>query len=481
VLDLRGMREEEAQTLVNQRLRMLRMEQLVSEQAQLEPLLAVTGGNPKAIEIALGLVKHERRPLQHVVDDLHAARGELFDDLFTRAWALLDEAAHRVLMVMTFFPTSANGEALAATADVHGYVFERAIERLTDLALLDVQQEKLNEAPRYALHSLVHAFAKAKLVGQPEVEEEARERWVEWCMQLVTRVGYCWNELERLDILTPEQETIFLAIQRMFNTNHFEQVMLLIKEANYYYYIRGFWTEKLAMNILYMQASQTLGRIPEMIKALADTVHLLSRQGNQEAASHYATELRTLAQHHDLPPSLHFDILHAFAHFAQLEGDLEAAQQAWYEGMEIARHLDPILFNNSQHRVAVSLLHQEKYQEAYAMFESALWESRSANYLRATAYHLSRMAEICIHWHQADQAALQLAESLNLISACQDRPLLARIQYIYARLHALRGDFPAACASLAEAIDLFERMGMRRELAEARAELAKLSAQGAPA
>jgi hypothetical protein len=41
----------------------------------------------------------------------------------------------------------------------------------------------------------------------------------------------------------------------------------------------------------------------------------------------------------------------------------------------------------------------------------------------------------------------------------------------------LQGDIPAARTALAEAIDLFERMGRRRELAEAREELAKLNAR----
>jgi hypothetical protein len=40
----------------------------------------------------------------------------------------------------------------------------------------------------------------------------------------------------------------------------------------------------------------------------------------------------------------------------------------------------------------------------------------------------------------------------------------------------MRGDLPAARIALAEAIDLFERLGMRRELSEARAELARLDA-----
>lgn len=49
-----------------------------------------------------------------------------------------------------------------------------------------------------------------------------------------------------------------------------------------------------------------------------------------------------------------------------------------------------------------------------------------------------------------------------------------------ARLHLLRGDLPAAQASLAEAIDLFERLGRRRELVEAREEMAPLQAGSVP-
>ncbi len=124
--------------------------------------------------------KYERRPLPQVVDDLYAARGELFDDLFTRAWALLDEAARRVLLVMTFFPGSASSEALRVTADVQGLAFGRPVERLNDLALLDVQQEDLSSPPRYTLHPLVRAFAHSQLANQNGFENGSRKRWVDW-------------------------------------------------------------------------------------------------------------------------------------------------------------------------------------------------------------------------------------------------------------------------------------------------------------
>ena len=57
---------------------------------------------------------------------------------------------------------------------------------------------------------------------------------------------------------------------------------------------------------------------------------------------------------------------------------------------------------------------------------------------------------------------------------------MAQTLDVYARLHALRGDLTAAHAALAEAIDLFERLGMRRELVEARAELDQLDQRAQP-
>ena len=80
-----------------------------------------------------------------------------------------------------------------------------------------------------------------------------------------------------------------------------------------------------------------------------------------------------------------------------------------------------------------------------------------------------------------DHAAHQVIER-NLATAIhmRDRYQIARARKNLARLHTLRGDIPAARVSLVEAIDLFERLGMRHELAEARAELAGMDAPDAP-
>ncbi|WP_165774675.1 NB-ARC domain-containing protein [Candidatus Viridilinea mediisalina] len=224
-VELRGMSEAEAWTLVEQRLRQLRIEQLVSARQQLDPLLMATSGNPKAITMTLGLIKYERRPLQEVVDDLYAARGELFDDLFARAWALLDEAARRILLVATFFPTSASADALSASADAHGFAFDR--ERLVDLALLDVYQSDLGSPVRYALHPLVRAFATTQLLQQPALEREARDRWVIWYLKLVRQIGYCPNDVDKLSLLDMEQDNTFWVMRWSYQQQRYDEFMEL--------------------------------------------------------------------------------------------------------------------------------------------------------------------------------------------------------------------------------------------------------------
>ena len=82
------------------------------------------------------------------------------------------------------------------------------------------------------------------------------------------------------------------------------------------------------------------------------------------------------------------------------------------------------------------------------------------------------------HPTELDPGLIRANKILTEVSAkayhYHDRRYIAELQRAYFRLHTLRGDLPAARAALAEAIDLYERLGMRRELAEAREELARL-------
>jgi len=69
------------------------------------------------------------------------------------------------------------------------------------------------------------------------------------------------------------------------------------------------------------------------------------------------------------------------------------------------------------------------------------------------------------------------SNSQAIAARVRDHRQYAALQLVSARLHALRGDRHAAQAAFDEAIDRFERLGMRRELSEAREARAQLDAQ----
>lgn len=295
LVELRGMEDEEALALVDQRLRTLRLDIQPHDRAALDPLVAVTGGNPKALAVSLGLIKHERRTIQQVVDDLHAARGDLFDDLFARAWALLDEAARRLLMVLTFFPASAVEAAVGAAADVRGFALTRSLERLSDLALADVQQSGLTAEARYLLHPLVRAFAEARLKEHPGLAPEARARWVAWYNELAaTYKGEGWRLAGQFDRAEAEILTLEAVLRFCADTQRWRELIDIVVAVKSYWSTRGLYQTRATFLELAIGAAAQLGSREEQVALLAYQIRTLCYLGEIAAAQ------QALAQAHRL-------------------------------------------------------------------------------------------------------------------------------------------------------------------------------------
>jgi LuxR family glucitol operon transcriptional activator len=471
-IDLSGMTDTEARLLIDERLRMLKI--VVDDRAQLEPLIAATGGNPKAIELALGLIKYERRSLQQVIDGLYTARGELFDDLFSRAWSLLDETARRVLLALTLFPASASHATLAITAAIGALAFDRAADMLADLSLFDLQPVNIQSHPRYVLHPLVRAFAREKLMEQPGFEADARERWVDWYCQLAAQVGFCWDDLRRLDQLDAEHETLHAAISWTFAHQQYAKTIALIEGVRYYYNVRGLWDDRLTINLLRAQAAQRLGDQSNEALALAHHVEIRSKQGSMDEAARYHAQLVAITAADDLPDRVVFEIQHARALYARACGDLATAEQLWRELLECSRRLGGQNYVVNRRWLATCRYQQGDLAEARQLYRESLEDARQIGDQRSVVGNMLKLAAIDLDQGSLTSAETALAECRAVAEQFQDRRRLGEIDRLAARLHILRGAEPAARAALLTAIDLFERMGMRRELDEARAALEQI-------
>jgi tetratricopeptide (TPR) repeat protein len=473
-IDLSGMTYAEARLLIDERLRMLKIEKLVGDQAQLEPLIAASGGNPKALELALGLIKHERRPLQQVVEDLYAARGALFDDLFSRSWSLLGEAARRTLLALTLFATSASHAALGIAADAGGLAFDRAVDLLADLSLLDVQQLSISSHPRYALHPLVRAFARGKLAEQPQFEAEARERWAAWYCQLAAQVGFCWDDLRRLELLDPEHETLHEAITWTFENRQYARTIELIEGVRYYYNVRGLWDERMSINLLRAEAARRIGDRANEAMALAHHLEIRSKQGSMDEAAICHAQLEAVAQSPGLPDEVVFEVQHALALYARARRDLAAAEQLWRQLLGLSGRLGGQKYVVNRRWLATCRYQQGDMEEAQQLYRESLRDAIQIGDQRSVIGNTLRLAGIDLNQGDVEGAASALAECRTTAEHLQDRRRLAEFHRLSARMHTMRGDHPAAREALAAASDLFERLGMRRELDEVREEYEQL-------
>jgi hypothetical protein len=230
------MDNKEAEEFINLKLRQLYLSS--NDRTQLEPLLRLTGGNPKAIEIILGLMKHKRLSLSKTIEDLKSVGGELFDTLFARCWGLIDTDTRQALLAMEMFPYSASAEALFAVSDIKQLEFDIAIERLTDLSLIDVLQKDLESLPRYNLYSLVSAFVSLKNKEDKKRLALYRKRWVEWYSAFAARIGFCWNDISKLKLLDPpgERQTVQLVISWAYQNEMYDKAVQISKDVRYYFY-----------------------------------------------------------------------------------------------------------------------------------------------------------------------------------------------------------------------------------------------------
>jgi tetratricopeptide (TPR) repeat protein len=475
LVEVDGMRPDEAHELITQRLRAVRLDKGTGDLQQFAPLIAVTGGNPQAIEMALGLMKHARRTTQQVVDDLAAARGELFDDLCVRAWALLDQAARRVVLVMTFFPASASDAALRAAADVHALPFDRAVERLTDLGLLEVQQVDLSRPARYLLHPLVRAFAAVQLAEQPAFAAKARERWVAWCLELAAQVGFRWDDLRRLDLLDPEHETIHAALLWTFEQQRYPETIQLIEGVRYYYNVRGLWDHRLSMNLLRAEAARQLGNPSDEALALAHQVEIRSKQGSFAEAEHYVPRLQELAQNASLSDDAAFEVGHSLALYAWARGDLPAAERQWRALLRCSEQLGGQKYVVNRRWLATCLYQQGMREAARALYRDSLHDAIQIGDLRSVIGNRIKLAILDREDGNIERAAALLDACYSIADQHQDRRRLGEIQRQTAEICMRRGDTAAAYQALNEATDMFERMGMRRELAEVRQAIERLA------
>ncbi|HEY3291485.1 MAG TPA: NB-ARC domain-containing protein [Anaerolineae bacterium] len=478
-VELRGMSDTECSEFIRQRLAQLGLDRFTQDLNQFEPLVSVTGGNPKAIVMSLGCLKYEHRPLQDVVDDLYAARSELFSDLVQRSWALLDEASRRVLLAATLFNASIDRDALSATADVRGQTFARAIERLDDLAFIDVQSNSLQSQHRYSLHPLVRTFASSEMAKDPAFEEAARNRRLQWYMELVARVGYCRNELNRLKLLDPEQAMLHVVTAWAQDQKRYADTFALVNGCAFFCYVRGLEHKEPNLNLAGADSARALGRPIDEIVWLAHYIQRASRAGQVTEATMHLVRLKELASANPgaLTGETGETYAHALATFYLATGNIIQAGDTW-------QHLlaDGSISPNTQliasRWLAECMLRQGDHLAAYELVRAMLGAARPDANQRAIIALQLQMARLCLALDDVKTARDYLETARAKVQHDAVDRHLPDVLYLDGLFMMKNGDGDRARTALEAALDGYQRRGLNFEIIETRRVLQSLNVKG---
>lgn len=469
-VELRGMTDAEARDFAAQRLRMLRLDPQAVTDDEVGQLAAATGGNPKAMEIALGGLKYEHRALQDVLDDLISARGDVFEDLLERAWSSLDEPARRALLAATLFAPSADPGALAAAADVRPAAMGRAVERLADLALLDVLQEAGRPA-RYALHPLVRAFASAELAKDPALAGAARARCVDWYAARVANVGYCRDDLGRLSLLDPDRDMLHIVLDWARRDERHDRVLALAEGSGYYCYVHGLMNRAPDVNLAAAEAARALRKPADELRWLSYHMQRKARSGDVREVERVLPRARALAEAYPMTPEAAEVYRHAVATYHLADGRPGDAEREWrallaVDGISALARLIAVRW------LATCLRETGRLDEARVVLEGALASAADGANLRAVVALQLQLCRVLLDagGDEAVAAAeVLLAQARGLIGQHGIERHAPDALMVEGQVATARGDSERARAAYAAAAEHFRRIGLWRELAEAEA------------
>jgi hypothetical protein len=470
-VDLTGMSYEEAQELIGLTLDARNIGHLKRDPEKFRPLIEITGGNPKAIELAIGLLKQSSQSYDQILAKFRTANHELFDDLFARAWELLDLGSQFTLMALTFFHQSTSDQALQACNALNQLQHEQSIELLLSLAMIDSIPD-LDNKPRYSMHPLVRAFAEKQLSHDPYFEQVARQRWITWYEELAHQVGFRWDDLDQLALLDDEHETLFETIEWAYKHQQYQQTIHLIEGVRYYYNVRGLWDDKrLSINLMRADAARKIDDRNNEALALAHHIEIRSKQGLLEEAARFRQQLLIVAQTPNLHPDTVFEIQHALALFARAHKDYAEAEKIWRNLLPLSEQLGGQKYVINRRWLATCRYQQGDHAEAEELYRASLADAHACNDVRSIMGNSLKLAALALEHDQYERAHVLLDECEPLAKRFHDRKRLAELYRLRALIARAHDDIATSNRLLRDAIDLFDRLGMREDQAKAEAEL----------
>mgnify|MGYP006289021193 CR=1 FL=1 len=469
-ISLKGLAQDTALELIRSSGRRLGLQALAqAEDKVLLRLYEATGGAPLAIKWAVGQIKQRGQSLDSVLAALYEARGDVFEEVFTRSWTLLSSDARCVLKALPLFAAPASPAALEATSDIHHYILKEAIGQLVEMSLIEVTDGLDEKERRYDLHPLVRAFANACLADNPVFGREAQERMAEYYVCSCTEKGG-WENVGESSWFTTELPNIISVIEWANSTERWEIVISLYEGAYFFLGTRGYWQERIEYGWMALEAARKAGDRASEASIQHAIGWIFFKQGHQAKAERLlqsSVQLYLDLEQKDqegnpivCTPSVVWAIL-CQAKIAIAQGDIDRADRIIELAKEMVVGEASIAFDRGSLPVKSHIEFElGNYNEANLLLKRALDEAKKDGSGLSISSRWIDLGDVAFAQNRLDEAESLFLEGLESSRKFSRDDNIARSQLGLIKVYAHRGEKAKAEQLAVGTRQRFARMGI---------------------
>ncbi len=434
--------------------------------AEADRLYERTGGVPLAIVWSIAQMGFGN-DIDSVFRRIGNAQGDIARYCFSGAVELIrGKPAHRLLMALAIFADDAGRQALGTIADLSAADRDDGLVQLERLSLVNKNRD------RFAFLPLTRTFAFGELTSDPQVEAQLRRRWIDYLEEITKGADteYYWRY--RSYAFYDEGENILDAIEWCFLHGTSEDVFALAKAAYDYLEVRGRWNDILEICgrahglAVSVQNSIAIARLSSMMG------WVVGQKGEYDRAEELFRECLTQYQlvHNQVGQSVSLQHLSTIY---RKRGNYEAAKefndQAWRIAEELGIGDLKALINTTYGKLARDT---HDWNAAWRYFSAVKdWferrveqTPRDESLARSTWGHLAIIAYYLGRPQEAKELCLK---SLEFFEQYGTKAYLATLKYRLALAEEALGEDESSLRHMQEAVDWFDRLGMKPDLVEA--------------
>jgi LuxR family glucitol operon transcriptional activator len=448
-----------------------REKKITLKEGDAQILYKCTSGIPAAIIYTIGqLVAGYWLP--DVIAKVNDAKGDIARFCFEGAvQPLRGQPAHLILMALALFPKPVLREAIAhialpvpdpmATAD--------GLARLQQLSLVQQYQSRYNLLP------LTCEYALAELSSHPTLNQDIRQRWVNWYLSFLDAYGETdWKEWHlEYGHLVAEWENLQAALEWCITKDRYEDMRSLWQRMKGYAHVRGYWDDRLDWTEWLIQAAEGRGDWPTAVEAMADRGWTLTLMGQPQSLQEASTVLqRAWELKNNQNPLCQLDIATSLVVLCIRQQQFPQAQRWLAEEKWLLEQVT--LSEREQQRQHIHIGYYEAeicfrlkdYAQAKTLYQQVLAQAQVAGWQRAVVAIQNWLAEIALQQGDLEAAQQLLKQGLPVAERHQDKRSIAFHKRSLAWLEKRRGNLTQAKQWATEALEGFESLRMIPEAQE---------------